>query len=182
MESLLADNLAGNISAEDMRTVLLELIRKTGGHVFYPNNTVTKQSILADTWTELNFDNTSPAKATVDAPYYLTQDLISGTGKFDFSELDQGSMLHNRLQYELITSGQNTEVKLRGRVYDVGDNLILTFVFDNQFYKTATTHTIATHLMTFINASNVGGYAYFDVWSDNAIDICWIQALIAINA
>lgn len=149
MDGLFADNEAGNISAADLRSVVTEIIKTNGGHVFYPNAVATKQSIPADVWTELTLDNSSPEKSDLYKPYYQTQDIITGTGKYDILEIPLGTVINNRFQFEMDTSVNNTEVKFRGRVYDSGDNLLFSFIFNNLGFKTAGSHTIAPHLMIF---------------------------------
>lgn len=174
----LADNETGEISALDLRGVTDALLHSIGGWQVRANSNTTPQTILADTSTIVTNDHS--VGTFENKPVYLTGDMLIAN-RISLAELTEGSVLHLRAHLDVTTTAANTVFHLTGKAYNAGGTLIETIEFDSHYFKSAGTYSITSHLMTFVVSLSAGGYTELEMNSDANVDVLWKNTIVRVG-
>lgn len=178
-DELLASNASGAITAEDLRTVITDLIRRSGGLLNIDNTDKTEVSIPTSTWTTLDFTQGGAEEDLSAAPFY-TDGLIVSNGLFSTEDFDTYATLHARCEVLFTTSSANQVIKMRGVARNSGGTIVKTIEIIDLFYKTANSYAALPHLMVYVNPLTTNGTYELQVYSDDPMTAAFSNCLIRV--
>lgn len=111
------------------------------------DNTLTAQSILADTWTKLNNNGLGPQTNKEFAHPYASEVFNTTTNQFDFTSLEIGDTLDFRLSLQVTTTVNNQIFRLSGFA-GIGVSEYEVSIIPEQQFKNHGTYLV-TGLSTF---------------------------------
>lgn len=162
IDSLLADNTEGGISAQDLRTVTTNLLDAAGGMAVYSNSSATPQSILSSTWTKLTNDGLGAETNEDYLPYYITTPMLSNSTML-LDDIKPYSIVHFRSNVNIVTSVNNQEVRLHLKVYNSSNVEIYDMNVGDYYYKTAGSYELSDHTMFYGNPLLIGAGNYAEI-------------------
>lgn len=169
MDTNLADNSEGGISALDLRQVNESLIKKVGGWVDYNNGEAGLQSITASTWTALTNDGLGAYTDTSYKPYYLSGDWWSSNA-IQLDEIEVGAFINCRFDITLGILSNNTDVQFRIHFMNSSEETIFSTLFDYRAFKTTGTLSGVNTFDFYVGASLEGAHAHIEVLADQNIN------------
>lgn len=177
-DTLLNDNNSGDITPEDLRTVITELIKKSGGWGDYNNSSTTPQTITSGQWTPLTNDALGTLTNETFLPYY-------SNGFFDANEvfldgLLLGDILTIRFDLTLNILLNNTDVSLRINAKDSNGDSIYTSLFDYRSFKNEGSFTGVSFYELYVGSDILNGSIALEVFADRDITALWSGALVTI--
>ena len=182
IDTLLADNTEGGISAADLRTVLYTALDGAGGMATYENSVATKQNVLANTWTKLEIDGLGAGSSEANLPYYITSPLVSNS-TLDMSKLNDNSIIHYRTVLDVDTLANSQVIHLNLVAYNSSDVEIYRLSMGDYYFKTIGSYELATHTMFYGNPAllTAGNYAQIEARSaDGNFDVLFKSSVLRI--
>ena len=176
----LATNSNNAITAAKLREFTTDLIKGIGGWVFYQNSSSTKQSITADTETQLTNNGAGAETLLTYKPYYVESALLSSNA-VQLSELALGSIVHGRFSSQITTTSNNTEIKLRAKFKNSGGTVISTYDFANIAFKNQGNHSINQTGVFFVANGFENGSIEFYAEADHNFQILWTDLTLDIR-
>lgn len=177
-DTLLNDNNSGQITPQDLRTVLTELIEKSGGWADYNNSNTTAQNITAGSWTELTNNGLGAFTNEEFLPYY--SDGLFDNNEIDLNGLPLGTVLTIRYELTLNILSNNTDVLFRINAKDSDGNSVYTSLFDYRTLKNTGSLTGVNFYELYVGANILNGSIALEVYSDHNITALWSGAFITI--
>jgi len=176
----LATNSNNAITAAKLREFTTDLIKGVGGWVHYQNGSVTKQTITANTETQLTNNGAGDETLLTYKPYYVDGALLSSNA-IDLTELDLGSIIHGRFSSSITTTSNNTEIKLRAKFKNSSGTVISTYDFDNIAFKVQGNHSINQTGIFFVANGFENGTIEFYAESDHNSQILWTDLTLDVR-
>lgn len=176
----LATNDAKEITAAKLREFTTELIKGVGGWVYYQNSSTTKQTIAADTETQLTNNGAGAETLLTYKPYYVENALLSSNA-IVLSELALGSIVHGRFTSQITTTANNTEIKLRAKFKNSEGTVISTYDFANVAFKTTGDHSINQTGIFFVANGFENGTIEFYGEADQSFQILWTDLTLDVR-
>lgn len=165
IDTNLADNLHKDISAEDVRNVLYQLLRKSGGWADYSDSTSTLQSIDAETWTTLTNDGAGIYTNTDFLPYNTTS--LFSDNEVQLSGLDLGTQLTLRFDLAIKTLSPSTDVVFRVNIKDSEGNSVYTHNYDLRTFKLATEMSGVNYYTFYVGEAIEDGSLAIELFADH---------------
>ena len=178
IDSLLADNTAGDISALDLRTTMVNVLNSVGGVGYYTDSTETPTVVNGGVWSKLPMDGTGALTDRVGEPYYITTPLIDGNERVSLAELGANSSLHFRFILSVTTTTANQIVRLKGIGKLPNTTTVVEYNLSDIYFKTAGTYEVTPHFMAFNDPNLQGGTLELDATSDSSASIVFHSILI----
>ena len=167
IDTLLADNTEGGISAADLRNVLNNVLTAQGGHsIFY--NSAASQSGTAGVPLRISNDGLGAGTETSDKPFYMAGDLWE-SNEVKLGELDNAAVAYIRAVMEIETLANNQEITLYGLAFDKNNTQVGNFDFQNVYYKATGSRTISTLSSVHVNPILSDG-GYVELWAKSGSD------------
>lgn len=181
IDSLLADNTEGGISAEDLRTVLYNALDGAGGMSVYVNSNTTPQNIDASTWTQLLIDGLGTGSTEANLPYYFNNPLVAGS-RMILDEIRDYSIVHFRTNIDVVTSTPSQEIRIHLKVYNSSDVEIYDMNVGDYDFKAVGAYEFTDHTMLYGNPAltAAGNYAQLEAYSDTGFTALFTQSVIRI--
>lgn len=176
----LATNDAHEITAAKLREFTTELIKGVGGWVHYQNSSSTKQSISANTETQLTNNGAGASTLITYKPYYVVNALLSSNA-IQLSQLTLGSIIHGRFTSQITTTANNTEIKLKAKFKNSGGTVLSTYDFANVAFKTTGDHSINQTGIFFVANGFENGSIEFYAEADHSFQILWTDLTLDIR-
>jgi len=174
----LNDNNSGQITPEDLRAVLTELIKKSGGWADYNNSNLTAQNISSGVWTALTNNGLGIYTNETYLPYYSNS--LFGNNEIDLNGLPLGTVLTIRFELTLGILSNNTDVLFRINAKDSDGVSVYTSLFDYRAFKSTGTLTGVNFYEMYVGANILNGSIALEVYSDHNITSLWSGAFITI--
>lgn len=177
-DTLLNDNNSGQITPEDLRNVITELIKKSGGWADYNNSNTTPQTITASTWTALTNNGLGSFTNETYLPYYSNS--LFSDNEIDLNGLPLGTVLTIRYELSLGILSNNTDVLFRINAKDSNGDSVYTSLFDYRSFKTTGNLTGVNFYELYVGQNILNGSIALEVFADNNITALWSGAFITI--
>jgi hypothetical protein len=179
-ESLIYANNSQQITADNLASILDELINKTGGWVSYRNSTTAYQIVAADTPTKLTNDGAGDSSIITYKPHYITNPILSNSA-IQMSEFPTGTIIHGRFSSDITTTSNNTEIKLKARFYRESGDLEFEYDFANVAFKTQGSHSITETGIFYVGDELLNGRIEFYAEADHGFEINWADLILDIR-
>lgn len=177
-DTLLADNNSGEITPEDLRTVLTELIQKSGGWGDYNNSVTTAQSITDNTWTPLTNDGLGQFTNDTYLPYYSNS--LFTNNEIDLTNIPLGTVLTIRYELTLAILSNNTDVLFRINAKDSNGDSVYTSLFDYRVFKNRGTLTGVNFYEMYVGQDILNGSVALEIFVDRDINALWSGVFITV--
>lgn len=174
LRTLLADNTAGNISAQDLRDVLVSC---KGGHGYYPDlaTIATPLAIVAGVRKQFVSDGLGIEGDTNHLPYPKTQvtDELwdTTTNRIDLANLVDGETLTARVTFTITPGSPNMELDFFLRAYNSGGGFEFEQDHSLAEVKLAVAHAETVELSFFIAGNILDGTVLFEFETSKNADV-----------
>tara|TARA_R110000772_G_scaffold209796_2_gene320345 strand:+ start:8291 stop:8860 length:570 start_codon:yes stop_codon:yes gene_type:complete len=172
----LADNETGEISALDLRAVTSALLENLGGWQVRTNSVVTPQTVIANTPTIVTNDHSVGTSENL--PTYVTTPILVAN-RVSLAEFEADNFIQLKGRFKIITTTANTVFNFAFKAYNSENVLLRTQEFESNYFKTAGTYYIVSHLMD--NISGFANYAQLEMTSDANVDILWEDTMVRVG-
>jgi hypothetical protein len=181
-DSNLATNNARQITAEKLREVTTELIKKSGGWGDYNNSSATFQTIPGNDegtiWTKLENNGQGLLTNENYLPYYTTS--LFSNDAVDLTNIPEGTVLTVRFDIELSILSNNTDVLFRVKFKNSAGAEVYTSLYDYRAFKITGTLRGVNFYEFYVGSDIVDGSMEIELQCDNEMQALWHGAFITI--
>jgi len=182
-DSNLATNNTRQITAEKLREVVTELIKKSGGWGDYNNSVGQPVQTIPDNnsetpWTKLENDGQGLLTNENYLPYYTTS--LFSNSAIDLTNIPEGTVLTIRFDIELSILSNNTDVLFRVKFKNSAGAEVYTSLYDYRAFKTTGTLRGVNFYEFYVGSDIVDGSMEVELQCDNEIQAFWHGAFITI--
>jgi hypothetical protein len=177
-DTLLPDNNQGEISPQDVRDVLTELIKKSGGWADYSNSAVDLQTISANTWTQLTNNGTGVLTKIDYKPYYTTS--LFNNNAVNLKDIPEGTVITLRNDITLNITSNNTDVLFRVKFKNSDGTEVFTQLYDYRVFKNTGQLSGVNFFEFYVGADILNGSVELEVNGDHNFGAKWNGIFITI--
>ena len=177
-DSNLATNNAKQITAEKLREVTTELIKKSGGWGDYNNSSAVLQNIAVATPIQLQNDGAGSLTNESYLPYY-TSSLFSANA-IDLTNIPEGTVITVRNDTTLNITSNNTDVQFRMKFKNSSGVEVYSSIYDFRSFKSAGQFSGVNFYEFYVGSDIVDGTVEFEVYGDNDFEARWNGVFITI--
>lgn len=174
LQSLLGDNTSGDISAQDLRDMLVSALGGFGAYDDLATKT-TPLAFLAGVRKSLECDDGGPNGNTDFLPYpkvKITDELWDATNdRLLLANLPVGARISVRIDFVITPGSPNTDLDLFVEFHNSSDVKIFELDIALAEIKAATAHGEVLIADFFVGSVIQDGYVYFNLLSSNNADV-----------
>jgi hypothetical protein len=174
LQTILADNGAGAISAQDIRDFLVSV---KGGFGYYADlaTKTTPIVVTSGVRTKITSDHLGVESNTDHLPYpktKVTDELWDvANDRVDLANLPEGTRLTVRLDFTVTPASPNTGLDLFAVFHDSLDVFAFELDYSMAQIKSAAAHGEVVEVDFFVGTNNTDGFVYFELLTDSNCDV-----------
>ena len=174
----LATNNAKQITAEKLREVTTELIKKSGGWGDYNNSQSSLQAIPGGTWLQLENDALGSLTNESYLPYYKSS--LFSANAILLADIPEGTVITVRNDITLNITSNNTDVQFRVKFKNSAGVEVYSSIYDFRTFKSAGQLSGVNFYEFYVGSDIVDGTAEFEVYGDHNFEARWNGTFITI--